>query len=120
MSEINEINERVKQVRQHFGYNQKTFGEMLGLSVGGLSGIEIGRRAVNDRHILALKGMGVSEKWIRTGEGSMFDVDNDDALEKALRLEALQPEAGDLEFIRHYLKMDVDKRRAIRGMCGLA
>lgn len=121
MSESLDINDRVRQVRLHFGYNQKVFGELLGLSVGGLSGIEVGRRNVNERIIIILKGMGVSENWLRTGEGSMFDPDSEaDRLENALCFEALPPEKGDLELIRKYMHLEPGKRQAIRMMCGIA
>lgn len=66
------MNERFKELRKVLGYSQQEFGNLLGLTKSGVCDIESGRRAVNERHIIMLKNHGVSEKWIRTGEGNMF------------------------------------------------
>jgi hypothetical protein len=51
-----------------------------------LAGIEINRRTVNDRLIkIICFTYGVSEGWLRTGEGAMFAVEKDPRLERIIR-----------------------------------
>ena len=53
--------------------SQEELGERIGLSRSGISNIEKGKRALNDRHIkLICTEFDVNEHWLRTGEGDMF------------------------------------------------
>lgn len=65
---------RFKAVRETLGIKQADFSKSLAISQGHTSDIENGRKAVSDRiiEILSLK-FNVSEKWLRTGDGTMFN-----------------------------------------------
>ena len=68
------INERIKQIRQTLNLTQGKFAERIAISIGYLSGIELGDKTVNDRIILLVSWeFGVNEHWLRTGEGAMYD-----------------------------------------------
>jgi transcriptional regulator with XRE-family HTH domain len=80
------LNQRIIQVRKALGFTQKKFAEGIELSPSFQSGIEIKHRKVNDRLIrmIALT-YGVSENWLRTGEGAMFETEKDLRLERIIR-----------------------------------
>lgn len=64
---------RIKLVRQHNKLSQTAFGERLGVSRDVVNNWEQGRVVPNNMaiQIIASK-FGISEQWLRTGEGEMF------------------------------------------------
>lgn len=73
------VNTRVREVRREKKMNQTDFGQYLSLSQNSLSQIESGTRDVTEKIIkLICFQFNVSEKWLRTGEGSMFAETTDD------------------------------------------
>ena len=55
------------------GLNQTDFGKPLGITQGAITSYEIGRRQPMDAVILGIcREYGVSEEWLKTGEGEMF------------------------------------------------
>ena len=72
------INERIKQVRHTLNLTQGKFGERIAISISYLAGMELGDKKVNDRIIrLICMEFNVSEHWLRTGEGSMYDKESE-------------------------------------------
>ena len=72
---MNAINERFKEVRNHFNKTQLEWGEIIGITRGGIASIESGSRNVTEKHLKILsqyKNGIVNIDWIRTGEGSML------------------------------------------------
>lgn len=64
---------RIKQIRKHLGITQAEFASMLGLTKNFISLLETGDRTPSDRTIIDICGkFGVSETWLRTGEGEPF------------------------------------------------
>ena len=79
------INERLVALRKTCGKTQAEFSSVLGIRQTGLSEIELGRRNVNDRHLMMLsnwKEYRVNIDWLRTGDGEMFLETESDLLEK--------------------------------------
>lgn len=73
MKEGDILNERVKELRKFLGLTLKIFGKRLGVSEGAVSNIEKGNRNVTEQMIKSIcREFGVSEEWLRTGEGEMF------------------------------------------------
>lgn len=66
------MNDRIKKLRKEMNLSQEKFGELLGITKSGVSDIESGRRKVTDQHVIMLANNGVSEEWLRTGNGDMF------------------------------------------------
>lgn len=67
------INERIREFRNFLEMSQPEFGKSIGLSQSSLTMIETGNRNVTDRTIKSIcLAHGVSETWLRTGEGDMF------------------------------------------------
>ena len=68
------INQRVKKVRQTLKLSQAKFAKALSISNGYIAGIELEHNHVNER-IIKLIGFtfNVSEHWLKTGDGCMFN-----------------------------------------------
>ena len=72
------VNQRIKELREKIGLNQRDFSKILSLSGGYISGIEVNLRKVNDRLIkLIISEFGVNEEWLRFGNGEIFKKAND-------------------------------------------
>ena len=73
---------RLKEIRKSFpehGKNQESFAKFLGIPQSNLASYETGRRVPSDAAIqLICQKCGVSEKWLRTGEGEMKLEDRED------------------------------------------
>jgi transcriptional regulator with XRE-family HTH domain len=79
------INERVIELRKALGYSQQKFSKGIELSRSCEAGIEIKRRKVNDRLVkMMCLTYGVSEDWLKTGKGQMFDTAKDPKLERII------------------------------------
>lgn len=71
---MNNINDRIKELRKTLGLNQEDFGKKILLVKSGISNMENGSRPVNDKNIkLICQEYNVNESWLRTGEGEMFN-----------------------------------------------
>lgn len=67
------IGERVKKLRKELGLTLEKFGAPLGVQRSALSMIENDKSGIGDRTILLIcREYGVSEEWLRDGEGEMF------------------------------------------------
>jgi len=82
------INQRIKELREKLGLNQRDFSKLLSLSGGYIAGIEVNLRKVNDRLVkLIISQFGVNENWLRIGKGEMFSKKTTD--EKSIRILSL-------------------------------
>lgn len=67
------MNERIKDLRKALGLTQQEFADRLGIKRGAVANYEIGRNTPIDSVIILLcREFRVSETWLRTGEGEMF------------------------------------------------
>ena len=68
------INERIRELRKSFGLSGEKFGERIGLKKVAISQIETGRSMPTEQTILSIcREFGVSEDWLRNGNGDMFN-----------------------------------------------
>lgn len=106
------VNERVRELRKAVNLTQVEFGERIRVSQGHLTSIETGARSVTDKLIkfLCLE-FGVSELWLETGEGSMFD-DSTDELEAIANQLNLNP--FQLRLLRIVHDMPMEQQKIIR------
>ena len=66
------MQDRIKALRKSLGLTQKDFGERIGVQANTITSYESGVRTPNNSMILAIcREYGVSEDWLRTGEGEM-------------------------------------------------
>ena len=69
-----EIRDRLKELRTTLGITQVKFAERIAISTSYISEVESGIKEINERVLrLILAEFNASEKWMRTGEGSMFN-----------------------------------------------
>lgn len=68
------MKERIKALRKSLGLNQTKFGQELGVSMSSVTKWETGENDVSESVIrLICKRFSVSDTWLRTGEGEMFE-----------------------------------------------
>lgn len=76
---MNNINERIREVREYLKLSRNDFGERLGMSGDSINNLERGRVVIKDFIIkLISQEFNVDENWLRTGEGSMFALELDE------------------------------------------
>ncbi|MBE6993375.1 MAG: helix-turn-helix transcriptional regulator [Ruminococcaceae bacterium] len=67
------MNERIKRLRDSLGLTQEEFGTPLNIVRSTIANYERGVRSLSDRTIADIcRVYGVSETWLRTGEGPML------------------------------------------------
>lgn len=67
------MNERIKLLRKALELNQTDFGARIGVKQGTVAAYESGARVPLDSVVVSIcREFGVSESWLRSGEGEMF------------------------------------------------
>ncbi len=116
--------ERVRSLRKQLGLSQVEFANRIGMTQGYVTNIERGTRDVNDRLIkLMSETFSVSEEWLLTGEGDIFQ-DNDhlllanlmkkyrmNSMETALISAFFELTAPQREASVYFIKRMIDKNR---------
>ncbi len=112
------MNERLKMLRKALDISQREFSKRINVGASTLAMFETGKRELKDIHISAIcREFNVNEKWLRTGEGTMFnEVPPDDELSQYLG-ELLKPDDKN-EFIKKivltYMRLDDNGKKIIR------
>lgn len=111
--EVMVLNERLKKVRKHLGLTQEELGTKIGLTKSGISAIESGDRAVNDKHIKLLNAaFNVNENWLRTGEGDMF-LESDGTVIAQL-VDEFHLDEIDRLILESYVKLSEESRKSVK------
>lgn len=96
--------ERLRELRKVLKLSQDSFGEKIGISGGGISLLEKGKRNFTEQNIKAIcREFGVDYIWLTTGEGEMFVNSDDDYTERIDRVMA-----GENEVRKNMIKALVD------------
>lgn len=67
------MGDRIRELRQSLGLTQAAFAGRLGIKPSAIANYEVGRNEPIDAVIsLICREFGVSETWLRTGEGPMY------------------------------------------------
>lgn len=67
------MKDRIKLVRKHFGMTQSEFGEKIGIKGNTVTNYENGLRNPSDAVLHSIcREFNVSEDWLRTGKGDVF------------------------------------------------
>lgn len=68
------IGERIKELRTSLGLTQVEFCKRIGLKRNSISLVETGMRNISDQSIHSIcREFHVSEEWLRSGAGEMFE-----------------------------------------------
>lgn len=116
------IGDRVKQVRKAASLPQWKFAETLNVKQTTIAMIEINKRNATDRLISDIcRVYGCSESWLRTGEGSMVEEQNIDENIAAWAGRMLSCEDSDFKkkFLVALSKLDEDDWTTIEKICRL-
>ena len=66
------MEKRIKEARQALGLTQAQFGARIGIKGNTVTGYEKGLRTPSEAMITSIcREFGISERWLRTGEGEM-------------------------------------------------
>jgi len=81
------VNERIRQIREALGMSKTDFSKAIRVSNSYGREIESGYRVANDRIIrLICLTFGAGERWLKTGEGEMFESSTAEKRERILGL----------------------------------
>jgi transcriptional regulator with XRE-family HTH domain len=76
---MNQINDRVKQVRTVLKMTQVNFAKKIYISQAAYNDLETGQTKINERMIqLISTEFNINKEWIKTGNGDMFDIEKPD------------------------------------------
>lgn len=106
------INQRIKELRTSKGLSQADFGHKIGLKHGAVSKMEKDGSTIIDQNIrLISQAFGVSERWLRTGDGPQ-KVDEEEAFVKKM-VERYQMKGFEENVIRAWLSLSPEQRDSI-------
>lgn len=98
---------KVLLVRKQLNLSQDAFGEKLGLTKSGVSKIERGERGLTDTMFkLVCSTYNVNPNWLRTGEGEMFNVNEEDELAYLIGGLFAEDSPFKKRFVKTMLKLD--------------
>lgn len=110
------MQDRIKALRKSLGLTQKDFGERIGVQANTITSYESGVRTPNNSMILAIcREYGVSEDWLRTGEGEMKQklTRNQEIAEFMASIMRDPDDAPRKRFISIVSKLDVEEWRLL-------
>lgn len=98
------MKDRIKAVRKELALNQTDFGSRIGVKQGTVAAYENGSRIPLDSVIVSIcREFGVSEHWLRTGQGEMFvRLSREEEITKFLMTVIRDP---DSEFQRRFISV---------------
>jgi transcriptional regulator with XRE-family HTH domain len=109
------IEQRVLKVRKELGLSQTEFASILSLSHGSISRWETGRDPISEQNIkMIILTLNVSEAWLRTGKGEMFDpVNNDPLIKEVVELMSKMDEPERL-VVLNYVRWYTGQQQTLR------
>ena len=106
------MNERIKELRKALGLTLEEFGAKIGMGKSSVSKIEKGLNGTTDQTIRSIcREFKVSEDWLRTGEGAMFDQEQPSILARLSSECTLT--AREQSVVAAFLELDEADRAAI-------
>lgn len=73
------MDKRIKEIRKSKGYSQQKFADELGIARGNIAAYEVGKNLPSDAVIsLICTKCGINEEWLRTGNGEMRYIAEDE------------------------------------------
>ena len=103
------INQRIRNLRKEAKLNQRDLGQKLGLGQASVSWLEQDGHTVTESNIKQIASVfGVSETWLRTGEGAMARETGDAYL--------ADPALDDMDraILRSYMLLPQEKRKVLK------
>ena len=112
------MKDRIKLVRKVLNLTQQEFAERIGSVQNTITGYETGRRIPSNQVIqLICREFNVSEQWLRTGEGEMFDkVDPDEEFVKIMVEIQAQNDEFIISAMKAYWELPEEHKQVIRDL----
>lgn len=108
------INERFRIAREARGLSQRNVAEKISVGNTAISRIESGTNNPSDRTIrLFCDELGISEKWLRIGEGEMFVATVDDELTTIAQRHGL--DEMDVAILRTYINLPKEAQAVFKN-----
>lgn len=105
------MKERIREVREHFGLSMEKFGARIGIGKTSISLLESGKNNPSVQTVaLICREFGVSEHWLRTGEGEMFEQTRETVLDRLAAEYSLDKEQ--VSVIENFLDLSPQERTA--------
>lgn len=103
------IGERIKVLRKEKNLSMEDFGAVIGMGKSAVSRIENGVNGTTDQTIRSIcREFGVSERWLRTGEGEMFEQTRETVLDRLAAEYSLDKEQ--VSVIENFLDLSPQER----------
>ena len=104
--------ERLKALRSALNLSQQEFSERINVAQSTYAHFETGRRELRDIHISQIcQAFNVSEHWLRTGEGNMFEESSDSLISQLCEKYKLDDMARVL--LETFISMPQDERDVV-------
>ena len=110
------LNERIRLLRKELNLTLKQLGERLGVSDAAISRIENGNRNITEQMIKSIcREFSISEDWLRTGEGDMYEpIEDETAVIVSELLEESNPFYDIIKGImKTYLELDEKSKKVL-------
>lgn len=79
------IGDRIREIRKNMKRSQESFGDQIGISGAAVSKLESGINTPTAQTIKSIcSTYNVNKMWLETGEGEIYDTEDDEELEIAL------------------------------------
>lgn len=103
------MNARIKELRTALHLTLEGFGDRIGVTRAAVSKWENGDRGIADSMVVSIcREFGVSEQWLRTGEGEMFEQTRETVLDRLAAEYSLDKEQ--VSVIENFLDLSPQER----------
>lgn len=103
------MNTRIKELRTALHLTLEGFGDRIGVTRAAVSKWENGDRGIADSMVVSIcREFGVSEQWLRTGEGEMFEQTRETVLDRLSAEYSLDKEQ--VSVIENFLDLSPQER----------
>lgn len=112
-----ELKERIAQVRKVYKLTQKEFGERIGVAANTVTNYESGNRSPIDAVLVSIcREFGVSEEWLRTGEGDMIPTTTEEEMLAGLFGQTIMTDGPKKRIVSAALKMTEEECKLIESL----
>ena len=112
------INERLKQIREHFDLSQEEFGSKIGITKSSVSLLERGKNNPSPQAImLVCSKFNIDYGWLTTGQGEMF-IENTEQIIKLLGTVPADAINFARSIFRGFSRFSLDDWRHFHNMMG--
>lgn len=103
------MNTRIKELRTALHLTLEGFGDRIGVTRAAVSKWENGDRGIADSMVVSIcREFGVNERWLRTGEGEMFEQTRETVLDRLAAEYSLDKEQ--VSVIENFLDLSPQER----------